>query len=84
MDFRGNEFKALVLEFMANGSLDVWLHPKENEQSKRKRLALIHRLNIAIDAASALDSLHHYGETPIIHSDLKPSNVLRDNDMLPM
>jgi len=81
IDFSGNEFKALVLEFMANGSLNDWLHPKENDRSKQKRLGLIQRLNIAIDVAAALDYLHHYSETPIIHCDLKPSNVLLDDDM---
>lgn len=81
VDSRGNEFKAVVLEFMANGSLDDWLHPRENEQLERKKLNLMERLNIAIDVASALDYLHHYGEIPIVHCDLKPSNVLLDNDM---
>ena len=28
MDYSENQFKALVFEFMTNGSLDIWLHPR--------------------------------------------------------
>ncbi|KAI5325555.1 hypothetical protein L3X38_034629 [Prunus dulcis] len=66
---------------MANGSLDSWLHRRDDDQSQSKRLSLIQRLNIAIDVASALDYLHHRCETTIIHCDLKPSNVLLGEDM---
>lgn len=81
VDFRGNDFRALVFEFMPNGSLEKWLHPEEHEGSRRK-LSLLQRLNIAIDVASALDYLHHYAGVSIVHCDLKPSNVLLDNDMV--
>ncbi|KAM0933479.1 putative protein kinase RLK-Pelle-LRR-XII-1 family [Dioscorea sansibarensis] len=81
VDRKGNDFKALVLEFMPNGSLEKWLHPKPFDRTSSKTLSLIERLNIAIDVASALDYLHHHGHKPIIHCDLKPSNVLLDNDM---
>ncbi|KAH0972395.1 hypothetical protein GBA52_024551 [Prunus armeniaca] len=67
---------------MENGSLDQWLHPRDDEQSQPKRLSPIQRLNIAIDVASALDYLHHHCETAIVHCDLKPSNVLLDEDMV--
>ncbi|XP_060674046.1 probable LRR receptor-like serine/threonine-protein kinase At3g47570 isoform X2 [Ziziphus jujuba] len=82
IDHQGNDFKSLVFEFMANGSLDQWLHPRDNEERQNKRLSLIQRLNIAIDVASALGYLHHDCETPIVHCDLKPSNALLDEDMV--
>ncbi|XP_057435206.1 probable LRR receptor-like serine/threonine-protein kinase At3g47570 isoform X1 [Lotus japonicus] len=82
VDRQGNEFKALVFEFMSNGSLEDWLHPISNLQSQTKTLTFIQRLNIAIDVACALEYLHHLGETPIVHCDIKPSNVLLDNNFV--
>ncbi|KDO57940.1 hypothetical protein CISIN_1g0050451mg, partial [Citrus sinensis] len=81
VDLEGNDFKALVFEFMSNGNLDQWLHPSPAEHYQFKKLSVIQRLNIAIDVASALDYLHHHCDTPIAHCDLKPSNVLLDKDM---
>ncbi|RZC90447.1 hypothetical protein C5167_029582 [Papaver somniferum] len=81
-DYKGDEFKALVSEFMPNGSLEDWLHPTPNDvQSSWRPLTFMERLNVAIDVASALDYLHHHRQTPIVHCDLKPGNVLLDNDM---
>ncbi|XP_018721656.2 putative receptor-like protein kinase At3g47110 [Eucalyptus grandis] len=81
-DFNGNDFKALVYEFMSNGSLDDWLHPTTSQYTARSKLSLLERVNIVIDVACALDYLHHHCEMPIIHCDLKPSNVLLDNEMI--
>ncbi|KAG6729877.1 hypothetical protein I3842_01G053100, partial [Carya illinoinensis] len=82
VDHRGDEFKALVFKFMPNGSLEKWLHPETVSENQSRNLSLPQRLDIAIDVASALHYLHDHCETPIIHCDLKPSNVLLDNDMV--
>ncbi|XP_058111211.1 probable LRR receptor-like serine/threonine-protein kinase At3g47570 [Magnolia sinica] len=79
IDFNGNDFKALVYEYMPNGSLDKWLH---NDDQLRRNLNFIQRLKIAIDVASALDYLHNHCQTSIIHRDLKPSNILLHDDMI--
>ncbi|XP_020420816.1 probable LRR receptor-like serine/threonine-protein kinase At3g47570 [Prunus persica] len=81
VDFHGNDFKALVYKYMDRGSLEEWLHPPTEIEEIREALNLEQRLEIAIDVACALDYLHNHCETPIVHCDLKPSNVLLDNEM---
>jgi hypothetical protein len=81
VDFDDNEFKAIVYEFMANGSLDMWIHPRLHRGSPRRFLSLGQRISIAADVASALDYLHNQLTPPMIHCDLKPSHVLLDYEM---
>ncbi|KAL6282451.1 hypothetical protein ACE6H2_013380 [Prunus campanulata] len=69
------DFKALVLKYMPNGSLEKWLYSQNS-------LNILQRLNIMIDAASALEYLHHGYSIPIVHCDMKPSNILLDDDMV--
>ncbi|CAI0443949.1 unnamed protein product [Linum tenue] len=76
IDFQGNDFKALVYEFMVSGSLEEWLH------QRRAELSLLQRLNIAIDVGIALDYLHNESGVPVVHCDLKPSNILLDVNMV--
>ncbi|XP_059454593.1 putative leucine-rich repeat receptor-like serine/threonine-protein kinase At2g24130 [Corylus avellana] len=70
------EFKALVLQYMSNGSLERWLY------SYNYCLNLLHRVNIMVDVASALDYLHHGLSKSVVHCDLKPTNILLDDDMV--
>ncbi|KAL0369343.1 UNVERIFIED_CONTAM: putative LRR receptor-like serine/threonine-protein kinase [Sesamum calycinum] len=85
VDLQGNDFKALVYEYMPNGSLHDWLHPqldKDLTRGELRYLNLVQRLNIAIDIACAVEYLHLQSGTPIIHCDLKPSNVLLDDEFV--
>ncbi|KAI4327914.1 hypothetical protein L6164_020323 [Bauhinia variegata] len=81
IDYEGNEFKALIFEYMENGSLEKWLH-LGTESAISQKLSLVQRVNTIIDVSSALHYLHHECEQPIIHCDLKPENVLLDHDMV--
>ncbi|PNX76256.1 LRR receptor-like kinase resistance protein, partial [Trifolium pratense] len=81
-DFKGQEFKALVFEYMKNGNLESWLHPSKEIAGPQNTLNLAQRLSIIIDVASAFHYLHHECEQPVIHCDLKPSNVLLDDSMV--
>ncbi|CAN6201016.1 unnamed protein product [Urochloa humidicola] len=81
IDDEGSEFRALVFDFMPNYSLDRWLHPGSLDITEGRILSVIQRFNIAVDIANGLNYLHSSCEPPIIHCDLKPSNVLLSEDM---
>ncbi|CAO2039658.1 unnamed protein product [Urochloa humidicola] len=79
IDNSGNDLKALIYVFMQNGNLDTWLHHRPGVAPKR--LGLIQRMNISISIADALAYLHYDCGKPIVHCDLKPTNILLDDDM---
>lgn len=81
LDTESNEFRALVYQFMASGNLERWLHPKQHNDIPKRTLSLGLRICIAVDVASALDYLHNQPMPPLMHCDLKPSNILLDYDM---
>lgn len=70
------DFKALVLEYMPSGSLEKFLHDHNCS------LNMLQRLNIMTDVGSALEYLHHGYSSCIVHCDLKPSNILLDDNMV--
>ncbi|KAH8513132.1 hypothetical protein H0E87_006432 [Populus deltoides] len=72
----GINFKALVMEYMVNGSLEKWLH------THNYHLDILQRLDVMIDTAAAIKHLHYDCLRTIIHCDLKPSNILLDEDMI--
>ncbi|KAL3535352.1 hypothetical protein ACH5RR_003813 [Cinchona calisaya] len=69
--------KAIILPYMPNGSLDLWLHGRQEYH-----LDLLQRINIILDVAMALEYLHHGYDQHVIHRDLKPTNILLDEDMV--
>ncbi|KAI3892438.1 hypothetical protein MKX03_012656 [Papaver bracteatum] len=73
--------KLLVYEYMENGSLDQWLHQRNNGNlNERRTLDWQKRLNIAVGVAQGLSYIHHNCSPPIIHRDVKSSNILLDSD----
>ncbi|KAE8675928.1 Hexokinase 1 family protein [Hibiscus syriacus] len=69
--------KLLVYEYMENGSLYQWLN-------KHRTSGIIldwpKRFGIAVGAAQGLCYMHHYCSPPIIHRDVKSSNILLDSE----
>ncbi|KAM5583221.1 putative serine/threonine-protein kinase-like protein CCR3 [Rosa sericea] len=74
--------RLLVYEYMSNGSLHDHLHNKKNvEKSSSIVNSWKMRMRIALDAARGIEYLHTYAVPPIIHRDIKSSNILLDADM---
>ncbi|RCV24548.1 hypothetical protein SETIT_5G094100v2 [Setaria italica] len=71
--------RALIYEFMPNGSLDKFIY----SENPKAVLGWDKLYTIAIGIARGLEYLHHNCNTRIIHFDIKPQNILLDEDFHP-
>ncbi|CAI9771866.1 unnamed protein product [Fraxinus pennsylvanica] len=79
MGFSSNPAKRrmiLVYELMENGSLQDCLFHRKSEELKYWDK----RFLIALHIAKGLEYLHHHCDPPVIHGDIKPSNILLDGN----
>ncbi|XP_042519933.1 receptor-like protein kinase HSL1 [Macadamia integrifolia] len=77
--------KLLVYEYLENRSLDRWLHRKNGGSMVSgsvhpSELDWPKRMQIAVGAAQGLCYMHHDCSPPIVHRDVKSSNILLDSD----
>ncbi|CAM0901429.1 unnamed protein product [Alopecurus aequalis] len=71
----------LVYEFIPKGSLHDVLH--DNKNNNKVALSLDLRLSIAAQSADGLAYMHSKTNTEILHGDVKPANILLDDNFVP-
>uniref|UniRef100_A0A0D3HNN5 Receptor kinase-like protein Xa21 n=1 Tax=Oryza barthii TaxID=65489 RepID=A0A0D3HNN5_9ORYZ len=83
IDSKGNDFKALLYQFMPRGDLHALLYSTGDGENSLglNRITLAQRLSIVVDVSDAMEYLHHNNQQTIVHCDLKPSNILLDANM---
>ncbi|XVF09555.1 hypothetical protein REPUB_Repub07fG0104200 [Reevesia pubescens] len=74
--------RALIYEFLPNGSLERFIY-KENTLKDCQHLSVEELYKIAIGIARGLEYLHRGCNTQILHFDIKPHNILLDENFSP-
>ncbi|XP_062110075.1 receptor-like kinase TMK2 isoform X2 [Humulus lupulus] len=74
--------KALIYEFMANGSLEKFVF-EDNATENNHTLDWDTNYQISLGIARGLEYLHRGCNTRILHFDIKPHNILLDADFVP-
>ncbi|KAL6629147.1 hypothetical protein ACP70R_028912 [Stipagrostis hirtigluma subsp. patula] len=72
------ESRLLIYSYMENGSLDDWLHNRDDDASTFLDWPM--RLKIAHGASRGLSYIHDVCKPPIVHRDIKSSNILLDKE----
>ncbi|KAM5551376.1 rust resistance kinase Lr10-like [Rosa sericea] len=71
--------RALIYEYMSKGSLDKHIFPKEGLISLNCKEAF----EISLGVARGIDYLHQGCDMKILHFDIKPHNILLDDNFVP-
>ncbi|KQK00402.1 wall-associated receptor kinase 5 [Brachypodium distachyon] len=74
------EVPMLVYKYIPNGTLYGLIHGRRDRDRDVPRIPFTARLKIAHQTAEALSYLHSWASPPIIHGDVKTSNILLDQD----
>jgi len=73
-------YRLLVYEYMSNGSLDRWLFRRPYDKNPLPFLDWRKRYKIIHDMARGLAFLHDKSRDRILHLDVKPQNILLDEN----
>ncbi|XP_047974646.1 rust resistance kinase Lr10-like isoform X2 [Salvia hispanica] len=71
--------RALIFDFMSNGSLDKYVFNREKAYSLHWDM----KFKIAVQVARGIEYLHHGCDIQILHFDIKPHNILLDDKFIP-
>ncbi|XP_024023260.1 rust resistance kinase Lr10 [Morus notabilis] len=75
--------RALIYEFMPNGSLEKFVFDENTSENSNHQLDWETRYQISLGIARGLEYLHRGCNTRILHFDIKPHNILLDEDSVP-